>query len=125
MPALGERRWKWQGVMQLRMPRGQVVSPRRRGYAGNCAARQAFFSYFFERFLGQNLSCRGQESLSLCVSLCLSPACHPGQLIVGKIIRPKLRRRSEHLIALDVNAAMPARSELILVRIRRNDSGAP
>ena len=38
--------------MQLRMPRGQVVSPRRRGYAGNCAARQAFFSNFFEKFSG-------------------------------------------------------------------------
>lgn len=58
MPARGQRRWKWQEVMQLRMPRGQVVSPRRRGYAGNCAARQAFFSYFFQRFLGQNLACR-------------------------------------------------------------------
>jgi hypothetical protein len=32
--------------MQLRMPRGQVVSPRRRGYAGNRAARQAFFLGF-------------------------------------------------------------------------------
>jgi hypothetical protein len=42
--------------MQLQMPRGQVVSPRRRGYAGNCIPRQAFFSYFFNRFLGQNLS---------------------------------------------------------------------
>jgi hypothetical protein len=39
--------------MQLRMPRGQVVSPRRRGYAGNRAARQAFFSIFFEKFRGQ------------------------------------------------------------------------
>jgi hypothetical protein len=58
MPARGDRRWKWQGVMQLRMPRGQVVSPRRRGYAGSCAARQAFFSYFFEWFLAQKLSCR-------------------------------------------------------------------
>jgi hypothetical protein len=38
--------------MQLRMPRGQVVSPRRRGYAGNRAARQAFFSSFFEKFSG-------------------------------------------------------------------------
>jgi len=34
--------------MQLRMPRGQVVSPRRRGYAGNRAARQAFFSAFLD-----------------------------------------------------------------------------
>ena len=46
MPARGESRWKWQEVMQLRMPRGQVVSPRRRGYAGNCDTRQAFFSNF-------------------------------------------------------------------------------
>ncbi len=38
--------------MQLRMPREQVVSPRRRGYAGNRAARQAFFSNFFEKFSG-------------------------------------------------------------------------
>jgi hypothetical protein len=34
--------------MQLRMPRGQVVSPRRRGYAGNRAARQAFFLAFLD-----------------------------------------------------------------------------
>jgi hypothetical protein len=34
--------------MQLRMPRGQVVSPRRRGYAGNRAARQAFFLVFLD-----------------------------------------------------------------------------
>ena len=34
--------------MQLRMPRGQVVSPRRRGYAGNRAARQAFFWVFLD-----------------------------------------------------------------------------
>jgi hypothetical protein len=46
MPARGDSRWKWQEAMQLRMPRGQVVSPRRRGYAGNRAARQAFFSNF-------------------------------------------------------------------------------
>ena len=71
MPARGDRRWKWQGMMQLRMPRGQVVSPRRRGYAGICAARQAFFSYFFERFLGQNLSYRQAGAV---VSLRLSRA---------------------------------------------------
>jgi hypothetical protein len=59
------------------------------------------------------------------VSLRLARARPAGDLIVGRIIRPKLRRRSEHLIALDGNAAMPARNELILVRIRRNDSGAP
>src|SRR5437870_13848676 len=46
MPARGESRWKWQEVMQLRMPRGQVVSPRRRGYAGNGDTRQAFISNF-------------------------------------------------------------------------------
>ena len=51
--------------MQLRMPRGQVVSPRRRGYAGNRAARQAFFSSFFARFQRQNLT---WESRSRCVS---------------------------------------------------------
>ena len=34
--------------MQLRMPRGQVVSPRRRGYAENRAARQAFFLFFLD-----------------------------------------------------------------------------
>src|SRR5438876_6561730 len=53
MPARRESRWKWQEVMQLRMPRGQVVSPRRRGYAGNCDTRQAFFSNFFREILGQ------------------------------------------------------------------------
>jgi hypothetical protein len=63
MPARGDRRWKRQRVMQLRMPKGQVVSPRRRGYAGNCGARQAFSSNFFERFLGQNLTCRKPETV--------------------------------------------------------------
>jgi hypothetical protein len=79
-----------------------------------------FFSYFFERFLGQNPTYRKARAI---VCLRVSRACHPGQLIVGRIIRPKWRRRSEYLIALDGNAAMPARNELILVRIRRNDSG--
>lgn len=51
--------------------------------------------------------------------------CHPEELIVGKIIRLELRRRSEHLIALDERTAVSARDRLILVRIRRNDSGAP
>ena len=79
-----------------------------------------FFLIFFERFLGQNRPVGKQEPLSLA-----SLTRPPEELIVGKIIRPKLRRRSEHLIALTGNAAMPARSELILVRIRRDDSGAP
>ena len=47
-PALARERlrWKRQKAMQLRVPRGQVVSPRRRGYAGNGVLRQAFFSDF-------------------------------------------------------------------------------
>ena len=57
--------------MQLRMPRGQVVSPRRRGYAGNRAARQAFFSNFFERLLGQNLTCRKAGAVVVSASLAL------------------------------------------------------
>lgn len=48
-----------------------------------------------------------------------------GELIVGRIVRPKLRGRSEYLIALDGNAAMPARSELIFARVGRDDSGVP
>jgi len=56
----------------------------------------------------------------------LRPACVPplGELIVGRIIRPKLRRRSEHLIALDGNASMSARNELIFVRVGGDDPGA-
>jgi hypothetical protein len=79
-----------------------------------------FFRFFLQVQGSQNRSAGKQRPLSLAS---LSRA--PEELIVGKIIRPKLRRRSEHLIALTGNAAMPARSELILVRIRRDDSGAP
>lgn len=103
--------------MQLRMPRGQVVSPRRRGYAGNCAARQAFFSNFFERFTGpKNQVCRKAAAVIFSVSRALLR-----KLIVGKIILPKLGRRSEYLIALDWNAAMSARNELIFVRVGRDN----
>ena|SRR5204863_7734662 len=119
MPARGGRRWKWQGVMQLRMPKGQVVSPRRRGYAQNCATRQAFFLIFFQLFLGQTLTCeKTGNSWHRCLVAVAS-----GRLIVGKIIWPILSRRSEHLIALDGNAAAPARTDLVLIGIRRNDSG--
>ena len=55
----------------------------------------------------------------------LRPACVPplGELIVGRIIRPKLRRRSEYLVALGGNAAMSAWNELIFVRVGGDDSG--
>ena len=49
MPAREALRRKWQKAMQLLMPRGQVVSPRTRGYAGNRPARQAFFFVFFRQ----------------------------------------------------------------------------
>src|SRR4029453_4196786 len=116
MPAGGDSRWKWQEAMQLRMPRGQVVSPRRRGYAGNRAARQAFFSNFLRDSAVPKNQVGGKQR---------PRARPPEELIVGKIIRLKLRRRSEHLIALDERTAVSARDELILIRIRRNDSGAP
>jgi hypothetical protein len=107
--------------MQLRMPRGQVVSPRRRGYAGNCDARQAFFSYFFDTCPGQNLTFSATEAVVF-----PRPARGhlPEDLIVRKIIRPILRWRSKYLIALDDSSAMSARSEFIFPRVRRDDSGA-
>ena len=46
------------------------------------------------------------------------------QLIVRKIIRPRLRRRRKYLVALDVSPPMPARNELIFVRVGRDDPGA-
>ena len=57
--------------MQLRMPRGQVVSPRRRGYAGNRAARQAFFLVFLDVLTAQ------KTGLPAAVILSVSP-CRPG-----------------------------------------------
>ncbi len=50
--------------MQLRMPRGQVVSPRRRGYAGNRAARQAFFLVFLDVLTAQKQVCRKTAVIS-------------------------------------------------------------
>jgi hypothetical protein len=75
-----------------------------------------FFRIFLRSSAAPKQVCRKAAAVIFSVSR---------ELIVGRIIRPKLRRRSEHLIALDGSAAMPARNELILVRIRRNDSGAP
>ena len=46
------------------------------------------------------------------------------ELIIRKIIRPILRRRSKHLIALDNGPAMSARYGLIFVRVGRDDPGA-
>ena len=60
--------------MQLRMPRGQVVSPRRRGYAGNRAARQAFFLVFLDVSTAQKTGL--PESSRYIFSL--SRACPPG-----------------------------------------------
>ena len=81
-----------------------------------------FFSSFFERFLDKILPVGKNEPV---VSLRLARVPSLGQLIVGRIIRPKLRGRREYLIALDGNATMPARSELIFVRVGRDDSGVP
>src|SRR5882724_6620515 len=100
--------------MQLRMPRGQVVSPRRRGYAGNRAARQAFFLVFLD------VSTAQKTGLPTAVIFSVSPC----PLIIRKIIRPILRGRSEHLIALDNSSAMSARNVLIFVRVGRDDPGA-
>src|SRR5262249_38492567 len=80
-----------------------------------------FFSYFFERFLGQNLTCRKAGAV---VSLRLARARRREKLIVRKIIRPKLRRRSEYLVALDGNPTMSTRNELIFVRVGRDDPSA-
>jgi hypothetical protein len=102
------------------MPKGQVVSPRRRGYAGNRAARQAFFSCFFGRFLSQNPTNRKAGTV---VYLRLSRVFFFEKLIVRKIIRAVLWRRRKHLVALDVSAAMPARNELIVIRVGSDDSG--
>src|SRR5206468_11437022 len=79
-----------------------------------------FFHFFCEVQRPQNRFAGKQRPLSLA-----SRARRSEELIVGKIIRSKLRRRAEHLIALDWSTAVSARDELILVRIRRNDSGAP
>ena len=46
------------------------------------------------------------------------------ELIIRKIIRPILRWRSKHLIALYNSAAMSARNVLIFVRVGRDDPGA-
>jgi hypothetical protein len=46
------------------------------------------------------------------------------KLIVRIIVRLKLRRRSEHLVAPDQSASVSARSGFIVVRIGRDDSGA-
>src|SRR6266404_4961408 len=52
----------------------------------------------------------------------------PGIPTLGKLffkkIRLKLRRRSKHFVATHVRAAMAARNEFVLVRIRRDDRGA-
>jgi hypothetical protein len=49
-------------------------------------------------------------------------AAHAGSLlIVRKIIRLKSGRRSKHLIAIDVSAAVPARKEFAFAGIRRDD----
>jgi hypothetical protein len=60
------------------------------------------------------------------VSLRLACVCVPpvGELIVGRIIRPKLRTRSEYLVALGGHAAMSARNELIFVRVGGDDPSA-
>src|SRR4030095_1517255 len=107
--------------MQLRMPRGQVVSPRRRGCAANRAARQAFFSSFLRGSGAQNEGCRKAEAGT---SLASHAHALLEKLIVGKIVRPRLRRRSEYLIALDGNAAMSARNGLIFARVGGDDPGA-
>jgi hypothetical protein len=99
------------------MPRGQVVSPRRRGYAGNHATRQAFFLKFFRGEAAQQKADLPLSSSRYILSV-------SRYLIVRKIIRAKLRRRSKYLVALDDSAAVSARSGFIFTRIRRDDSGA-
>src|SRR4029450_13354279 len=103
------------------MPRGLCVSPRGRGYAGNRAARQAFFSSFLRGSGAQNEGCRKAEAGT---SLASHAHALLEKLIVGKIVRPRLRRRSEYLIALDGNAAMSARDGLIFARGGGGGSGA-
>ena len=58
---------------------------------------------------------------SRCVSAPRGPPLE--NLIVRKIIRPKLWRRSKYLIPLDDSAAMAARTELVFVRVGRDDPG--
>src|SRR6185437_16113947 len=79
-----------------------------------------FFSYFFDRFPGQKPTC---SELRAVVS---APRARTPleDLIVGKIIRPRLRRRNEYLVAPGGNAAMSARNELVFVRVGRDDPGA-
>jgi hypothetical protein len=45
-------------------------------------------------------------------------------LVVGKIIRPRLRRRNKYLVALDESTAMSAGRELIFVRVGSDDPSA-
>jgi len=58
------------------------------------------------------------------ISLPLARVPSLAELIIGKIIRPILRWRSKHLIALDNGPAMSARYGLIFVRVGRDDPGA-
>ena len=105
--------------MQLRVPRGQVVSPRRRGYAGDRVLRQAFFPDFLTALRGNRTELEAVPAV---------PAQHadaPRQsLIVRKIIPPKLGRRTKRLIAVDNSAAMSAWNELIFARVGRDNPGA-
>src|SRR4029453_5648264 len=79
-----------------------------------------FFLLFFRGVPRADLTCRKAEAVT---SLASHAHALLEKLIVGKIVQPRLRRRSEYLIALDGNAAMSARNELILVRVGRDDSG--
>jgi hypothetical protein len=53
-----------------------------------------------------------------------TPRAHVPLLIVGKIIRLKLRRGSAHLVALNEHAAVTPRREFALVRVRRDNPSA-
>ena len=101
--------------MSLRVPRGQVVSPRRRGYAGNRVPGQAFFWNFLGLPDTENSIVGGCQMLIFGGSR---------GLIVRRIIRAKLGRRSEHLVALDKGAAMSAWHGLVSIRVRCDNPGA-
>src|SRR5438132_5376988 len=50
-----------------------------------------------------------------------TPRAHVPLLIVGKIIRLKLRRGSAHLVALNEHAAVTSWDEFVFPRVRRDD----
>lgn len=87
---------------------------------GSVALGKLFFPIFLGISAGEDRLRKGKSRRIFAPNGCAAK-----KLVVGKIIWTELRRRREWLVTLDeYAAAIPARDEVIFVRIRRDDSRA-